>query len=171
MNHKTRGFTLTELIVYIAIFVILITTVTLFAMAFIKTTTKSRIKKEVASGTYSAMKTMVYEIKRANSVYTPTSVFDSYPGQLSLETSQELPEGEQTTYLDFYLDSDRLYLKREGQNPQLLISKNLKVTNLEFEYLASVPESIRIDLTMEYDTTASEYQYSYSLSSAGSIRK
>jgi prepilin-type N-terminal cleavage/methylation domain-containing protein len=168
MKHKTRGFTLTELIVYIAIFVILITTVTLFAMAFIKTTTKSRIKKEVASGAYSAMKTMVYEIKRANSIYTPTSVFDSHPGQLSLETSQELPEGEQTTYIDFYLDSDRLYLKRESQNPQLLISKNLKVTNLEFEYLASAS---RITLTLEYDTLASEYQYSYSLSSGGSIRK
>ncbi len=172
MNHKTRGFTLTELIVYIAIFVILITTVTLFAMAFIKATTKSRIKKEVVSGTYSAMKTMVYEIKRANSVYTPTSVFDSHPGQLSLETSQELPEGEQITHLDFYLDGEenhkRLYLKRESQNPQLLISKNLKVTNLEFEYLASAS---RIDLTLEYDTFAPEYQYSYSLSSGGSIRK
>ena len=168
MNHKTRGFTLTELIVYIAIFVILITTVTLFAMAFIKTTTKSRIKKEVTLGTYSAMKVMIYEIKRANSIYTPTSVFDSHPGQLSLETSQELPEGEQATYLDFYLDSDRLYLKRESQNPQLLISKNLKVTNLEFEYLASAS---RIDLTLEYDTSVSEYQYSYSLSSGGSIRK
>lgn len=168
MNHKTRGFTLTELIVYIAIFVILITTVTLFAMAFIKTTTKSRIKKEVASGTYSAMKVMVYEIKRANSIYAPTSVFDSHPGQLSLETSQELPQGEQITYSDFYLDGDKLYLKRENQNPQLLISKNLKVTNLEFEYLASAS---RIDLTLEYDTLASEYQYSYSLSSGGSIRK
>ena len=165
---KSKGFTLTELIIYIAVFVILITTVTLFAMAFIRTTTKSRIKKEVASGTYSAMKVMVYEIKRANGVYAPTSVFDSHPGQLSLETSQELPEGEQITYLDFYLDGDKLYLKRESQNPQLLISKNLKVTNLEFEHLASAS---RIDLTLEYDTLASEYQYSYSLSSGGSIRK
>lgn len=166
-----KGFTLTELMVYIAIFVILITTVTLFAMAFIKATTKSRIKKEVASGTYSAVKAMVYEIKRANSVYTSTSVFDSHPGQLSLETSQELPEGEQITYLDFYLDGDKLYLKRESQNPQFLISENLKVTNLEFEHLASTPESVRINLTLEYDTPVFEYQYSYSLSSGGSIRK
>ena len=171
ITHNKKGFTIVELIVYIAVFVILITTVTLFAMAFIKATTKSRIKKEVVSGAYSAIEAMVYEIKRANSVYAPTSVFDSHPGQLSLETSQELPEGEQVTYIDFYLDSDRLYLKRESQDPQLLISKNLKVTNLEFEHLASALESVRIDLTMEYNTPVSEYQYSYSLSSSGSIRK
>ena len=84
MKHETcnkKGFTLAELIVYVAVFVILITTVTLFATAFIKATTKSRIKKEVSLGTYSAMKTMVYELKRANSIYTPTSVIDSHPGQ------------------------------------------------------------------------------------------
>ncbi len=166
------GFTLLELLVYIAIFAILMVSITLFAIAFIKTTAKSRVKKEVSLGCYSAMKVMVYEIKRANNVYTPTSVFDSSSGQLSLETSQELPEGEQITYIDFYLDGNKkLYLKREEQNPQLLISENLKVTNLEFEHLSSSLESVRINLTLEYDTSASEYQYSYSLSSSGSIRK
>jgi len=169
---KSKGFTLIELLVYIAIFAILLTTISLFAIAFIKSTAKSRIKKEVSYSTYSAMKTMLYEIKRANRVYTPTSVFDNPSGQLSLETSQELPAGEEITYLDFYLDSDnKLYIKREGQNPRLLISENLKITNLEFEHLASASESVRINLTIQYDTTAPEYQYSYSLSSSGSIRK
>lgn len=167
-----QGLVLVELLVYIAIFAILIVSITLFAIAFIKTTAKSRIKKEVSLGTYSAMRTMVYEIKRANSVYTATSIFDSHPGQLSLETGYELPSGEQVTYLDFYLDNDnKLYIKRESQDPQLLISENLRVINLEFEYLASASESIRINLTLEYDTPASEYQYSYSLSSSGSIRR
>ena len=70
------------------------------------------------------------------------------------------------------MDSDKkLYIKREAKNPQLLISENLKVINLEFEHLVSSPDSIRINLTLEYDTTASEYQYSYSLSSSGAIRK
>lgn len=175
MKHVTcnkRGFALVELLVYIAIFVILILSVTLFAIAFIKTTAKNRIKKEVSLGAYSAMKSMVYEIKRANSVYAPTSIFGIDPGQLSLETSQELPNGEEITYLDFYLDNDnRLYIKRENQEPQLLISENLKVASLEFEYLASSSESVHVDLTLEYDTTVSEYQYSYNLSSSASIRK
>ncbi len=169
---KSKGFTLIELVIYMAVFAILITSITLFAISFVKSTTKSRIKKEVSLGTYSAMKAIVYELKRANSVYTPTSIFSNHPGQLSLETSQELPDGEQVTYLDFYLDNDnKLYIKRENQDPQLLISENLRVTNLEFEYLAASSEAVRINLTLEYDTPASEYQYSYSLSSSGSIRR
>ncbi len=169
---KSRGFTLVELLIYMAIFAILIAAITLFAVAFIKSTAKSRIKKEVSLGAYSVVKTMVYEIKGANSVYAPTSIFDSSSGQLSLETSLELPEGEQITYLDFYLDSNnKLYIKREGQNPKLLLSENLRVTNLEFEHLASVSESVLVNLTLEYLTSASEYQYSYSLTSSGSIRK
>ncbi len=168
----SKGFTIVELLVYIAIFAILITSVTAFAISFVENSSKTKIKKEVSLGAYSAMKSMVYEIKRANKVYIPTSNFDNHPGQLSLETSHELPLDEQRTYIDFYLDDqNRLYLKAEGQDPQLLISENLKVANLEFEYLASSSESIRIDLTMEYDTSNPEYKYSYSLTSSGSIRK
>ena len=169
---KSKGFTLIELIVYVAVFAILITTITLFAIAFIKTTAKNRIKKEVVLGAYSAMNSIIYEIKRANNIYTPTSVFNNISGQLSLETSQGLPSGEEITYLDFYLDSDnKLYIKREGQNPQILISENLKVTNLEFEHLDSTIDSVQINLTAEYDATVSEYQYSYSLSSSASLRR
>lgn len=172
MPAGRQGFTLIELLIYIAVFAILITTITLFAISFVRSTTKSRIKKEVSLGVYSAMKAIVYELKRANSVYTPTSVFSSHPGQLSLETGQELPDGEQITYVDFYLDSDnKLYIKRENQDPRLLISENLEVTNLEFEPLGFIPGSIRINLTLKRDTSISEYQYSYSLSSSGSIRK
>lgn len=171
-ENKKQGFTLIEVLVYIFIFIILITTITLFALSFIETTAKTRIKREVSLSAYATMKTILYEIKRADSIYTPTSIFNTHPGQLSLETRQELPSGEEITYIDFYLDSDnKLYIRRESQTPQLLISENFKVTNLEFEYLVSSLESIRINLTLEYDTAAPEYQYSYSITSSGSIRK
>jgi len=172
MAKEKQGFTLIELIIYLAVFVILITAVTLFAMDFIKAAGKSRIKKEVSWGARSAMERMIHEIKRATSVYAPTSVFNAHPGQLSLETAEALPNEEQTTYVDFYLDNDnKLYTKRENQQPQLLISGNLRVTNLEFEYFASLSESIKINLAITYNSTAPEYQYSYGLSSSATIRK
>jgi type II secretory pathway pseudopilin PulG len=171
-NKKGAGFTLIEVLVYIFIFIILITTITLFAFSFTETTTKTRIKREVSLSAYSIMKIILYEIKRADSIYTATSIFDTHPGQLSLETKQETPLGEKITYIDFYLDSDnKLYMRRESQTPQLLISEDFKVTNLEFKYLAFSLESIRINLTLEYDTAVSKYQYSYDLTSSGSIRK
>jgi len=170
--NKKQGFTLMELVIYLGIFIIIITTLSLFAITFIKAIHKSQIKKEVSLNAYSAMRTMLYEIKTAKNIYNPISIFDFNPGQLSIETTNNLPAGEQITYIDFYIDDDnKLYLKRENQEPQVLISEDLRMDNLQFEYIASSPESIRISITVAYDTNNPEYQYSYNLSSAASIRK
>lgn len=171
-KSKKNGFTLLELLIYVGIFIILISIITLFSVTLIRSVNKNYIKKEVAGSAYTAMKTMLYEIKAAKDVYVPTSVFDINPGQLSLETAQDTPEGENTTYVDFYLDNNgKLCVKREGKDAEYLISENLKVSNLDFEYLSSVSNSIRINLTVLYDTFSPEYQYSYTLTSTGTIRK
>lgn len=172
MPAGRQGFTLIELLIYLAIFAVLITTISVFSITTIKTIRRGQIRKEVVSAAYSAMKTMLYEIKSASNVYNPTSVFNGHPGQLSLQTTEYLPEGENLTYIDFYLDNNnKLYLKKEGYNPQILISDKLDITNLEFEYLASSSELVKIDLTIIYNTFNPEYQYSYSLTSSAGIRE
>jgi prepilin-type N-terminal cleavage/methylation domain-containing protein len=171
-ERKKNGFTLIELLIYLAIFVILITAITVFSVTTIKTIRKSQIRKEVVNAAYSAMRTMLYEIKAAANVYNPTSVFNVSPGQLSLQTAEYLPLGENLTYIDFYLDSDnKLYLKKEGQDAQSLISDKLNIANLEFEYFASSSELVKINLTISYDVSNPEYQYSYSLSSSAGVRE
>lgn len=171
-ENPQKGFSLIEVLFYISIFVILISVVTLFAATFIKSVNKNHIKKEVAQGAYAAINNIIYEIENADNVYFPTSVFSEHPGQLSLKTTQKLPEGEQITYIDFYLDNNnRLYIKREGEDARLLTSENLRVTNLEFQYLANSSESIRINLAVDYDISDPEYQYSYALISSAAVRK
>ncbi|MFZ5559202.1 MAG: hypothetical protein ACOZAL_00150 [Patescibacteria group bacterium] len=165
------GFTLIELVIYVSIFIILIISITLFALTFIEANTKSKIKKDISSAAYSIIKSISYEVKRADDIYVPTSIFNSPLGQLSLMTSQQIPSGEKIGYIDFYLDNGKVYLKREGQNPQILISENFKVTKLEFDHLPSSPDSVRINLTIEYDTSAPKYRFSYSLNSLANIRK
>ena len=118
------------------------------------------------------MSSIIYEIENADDIYVPTSIFNSHPGQLSLKTTQKLPEEEQETYVDFYLDeNNRIYFKREGQEPFLLTSENLFVTDLQFQRLSSSSESVRISIRINYDISDPEYQYSYSLISAAAIRK
>ena len=167
-----KGFTLIELVIYVSIFIVLVVTITLFAMTFTETAARTRIKRELSSSAYAAMKTILYEMKRADKIYLPTSVFNTQPGQLSLETSQELPTGESSTYIDFYLDSDsKLYLKREGKGPQPLIPEDFRVTKLEFESIGPSFRSVRINLTLESDNPIPGYQYFYTLTSSGSLRK
>ncbi|MFH1129389.1 MAG: hypothetical protein V1686_01480 [Patescibacteria group bacterium] len=166
-----QAFTIIELLMYLSVFVILITVITVFAITSIKTVHKNQTKKEVSSAAYSIMRLMLLEIKTATSVYNPTSLFNTNLGQLSLETTTGLPVGERLSYVDFYFDDNNdFYLKRDGQEPQLLISDKLKVTSLEFLYIASISESIKINLTVEYNTTNPEYQFSYNLSSMAVTR-
>lgn len=165
-----KGFTLMELIVYIAIFAILMLVVSSFVLGLIKVNTKYQTKREVAENAMNIMKTLSYEIQQASSIYTPTSALGSSPGQLSLETTLNLPTDEKRTYIDFYLDSENLYLKREGVDPLKLNSANTKITNLVFEKFK--PEAVKIQLTVAYKSPATkpEYQFSYFLVSAVLLR-
>lgn len=149
-----KGFTLIELLIYTTTFVIITIILTLFVFNLIKVQAKIRISKEVLESSQRVMEIMLWEIKHAQSVYTPTSVFGASPGQLTLETSQNAPEGEETAYIDFYLGSDdRLYLKREEQEAEALAPKDIKINTLIFNYLtATGTDSIRIELSASYNS-------------------
>jgi len=117
-----KGFTLIEMLIYIGILTIIILFTIYFVSWGIKMSAKSKASQEVLENAKLAMEKIVFEIRGAKEIYTPTSVFDAHPGQLSLKTQQNLPEGENVNYADFYLENEKIYLKRESQNPQALTS-------------------------------------------------
>lgn len=172
MNKK--GFTLIELVIYTAAFVIIAILLTLFVFDLIKVQAKIRISKEVSENSQRATEIMLWEIRHAHSIYTPTSVFDNSPGQLTLETSQNTPEGEEATYISFYLgNDDRLYLKREEQETEALTPENIKINALIFNYLtAAGTDSIRIELSASYRSASLKlaYQATTTLISSASLR-
>ncbi|MBL7154936.1 MAG: type II secretion system protein [Candidatus Portnoybacteria bacterium] len=169
-----KGFTLIELVIYTAVFTIVTIMLTLFIFNLIRVQAKIRMSKEVSENTQRAMEIMLWEIKHAQSVYTPTSIFDSSPGQVTLETSQNAPAGEETTYIDFYLGSDdRLYLKREEQEAEALAPKDIKINALIFNYLrATGTDSIRIELSASHRSASLKpaYQATTTLFSSASLR-
>jgi len=152
MNKKNTGFTLIELIIYIAVFAIIATILTLFVFNFINVYTKIRITKEVSENSQIAMETMLLEIRHAKDIYTPTSSLGTHPGQLSLKTAKETPIGEETAYVDFYLDENkRLCVKKDGQEAEPLTSENIEINNLIFNYLTTdKSKSVRIELLANY---------------------
>ncbi|NQV00909.1 MAG: prepilin-type N-terminal cleavage/methylation domain-containing protein [Parcubacteria group bacterium] len=171
---EKKGFTLIELLIYITTFVIITIILTLFVFNLIKVQTKIRISKEVLENSQRAMDIMLWQIKHAKNIYSPTSVFESHPGQLSLETEKNTPEGEEITYLDFYLDENsRLCLKTEGNEAEPLISENIKINNLVFSRLINDnTESIRIEMSAIYNIPSEKiaYQATTTLISSTNLR-
>ena len=170
-----KGFTLIEMLIYIGILTIIILFTIYFVSWGIKMSAKSKASQEVLENAKFAMEKIIFEIRSAKEIYTPTSVFDAHPGQLSLKTQQNLPEGENATYADFYLENEKIYLKRESQNPQALTSERVKVTNLVFRHLNSAfsTSSIQAELKIEYKTSSKkpEWQAQTFLISTATLRK
>jgi len=147
------GFTLIELLIYVAILVIVSSLIVAFAFWSIRVNSNSKAKAEVQNNSRRAVEIMAYEIRQAQSIYTPTSVFGAHSGQLSVETLLDAPSGETKTYKDFYLDDGKIYFKREEQLPEVLTSDQVRVTNLMFKHIdpGSSPEGVQINLTLEYN--------------------
>lgn len=150
---KDQGFTLIEVLIYAALLVIVGVAVSSFFIQITNVVETSRRSREALDNARRSMNVIAQEIRHAEAVYTPTSAFaPSDPGQLSLETSRDLPADENATYVDFYVDDERIYIKRESQGAQLITSEKVKVTQLTFTHLngSSGTEAVQINLTIEY---------------------
>ena len=164
------GFSLIEALVYIAVLSIIITAVVSFILWSVYSYTKAKVARETLDNAERVIRVITNEIREADSIYTPTTT----ASQLSLETVKYLPLGEEITYIDFYLCDSRLCFKKESQDPIVLTSDEVEITNLTFNQISSggVESSIQISLTIDYKnpTGRSEYDASVSLTSTASLR-
>lgn len=173
-NMKSKGFTLLELLIYIAIIAFVITAVSALLLWGIRMRAKAKITDEVSRQADRAMAIMLREVREAQSVYTPTSVFFASPGQLSLQSAKYVTAGEGVGYIDFFLCGSRLCLKKEGQNPVAFTSENVAIDELVFSPVggSADPSAVRISLTLRYNSPAQQPAYtgSVTLQSSATIR-
>lgn len=143
-----RGFTIIEVIAYVAVLGIIGTSFSSVLLWGIKTYTKSQAMQETTWNAKRAMDIIVQEIREAEDVYSPTTS----TSQLSLETSKYTPSGHATSFIDFFLCEEKLCFKRESQPAVVLTSNNARVTELSFQEVrtaATIP-SVQVILEVEY---------------------
>ncbi len=150
-SKKHNGFTLIEIIVYVALFGIVVSVVLDVIMFVYSTNKKTTSYMQVNSDALSAMERMTYEITGSQYIYLATSSFDNpSSGQLSLATEIYATANDDITYLDFYVDSNTLFLKKDGQDPVPLTSKNVSVSTFNVSYYKNgARESVKIDMTIQ----------------------
>lgn len=143
------GFTLVEILVYVAVLAIIVSAVFSFLLWAAQSQVEASSKRRVILEGSKVLELVAKEVREATSVYTPTSVFLSHPGQLSLQTQKSLPTGEQETFVDFFICETRLCMKKELQDPLALTSPDVVVDSLMFSQVVSgtIP-SLRMELTL-----------------------
>lgn len=163
-NYK--GFTLVEVLLYTAVLTIIVTVIGSFFLWIVRSNTKARVTRETLDSSRRVIEIMTYEIKEAESIYSPTIDSD----QLSLETTKHLPDGEETSYIDFFLCGDRLCMKKESQNSIAITSDQVRVSKFIFTQIAtSVVPSIQIDLKIDYKNPNNRREYQSSVETVSTI--
>jgi type II secretory pathway pseudopilin PulG len=171
---KGAGFTLVEMLVYIAIVSMVGGVLTSVLISNLRAYDKSQARQNVLNNVHDSLRIITEEIKYAKSVYTPTSVFASDSGQLSLEVTFNLPAGENITYIDYYLDGGRIYEKREGLLTLPITSERVFVERLRFEQntVSASQDSVSVEIEARINTTSvkPKDQARVTLTSAASLR-
>ena len=169
-NKSNRGFTIIEILTYIGIFSIIIVMLSVFIISANRSSTKIQTTRTTIDNVERVLQRISYEIKGAKSIYTPTT----NSTQLSLETLYYLPEGESSTFIDFFVCGTQICLKKESFPPIALTSENVFVKDLSFNQIAatSTIPSIQINLTLEYKNpqNRSEYQSLFTATTTASMR-
>jgi prepilin-type N-terminal cleavage/methylation domain-containing protein len=168
-NRKTeRGFTVIELLVSVGILSIMLVLLLGFVFGIVNSNDKTKADRYAVNNARRAMDVMTYEIKHATSVYTPTTT----QNQLSLETTNYLPEYETTSYVDFFLCGTSLCMKKESQDPIAITSDTVEISDVTFTQLTngSYP-SVNIAMTVQYGSGADQFHTSsITLNSTASLR-
>jgi prepilin-type N-terminal cleavage/methylation domain-containing protein len=147
MATKQRGFSMVEMLIYLA----LLASVTVFLLNGISAITKSyadiRLAKAVTASASDALQRIVYEVRQASSFDLAGSTFSSHPGVLSLVSTSA--DGATTT-VAFSVNSGILRVSRGGVDEGPLTLSGASVTNFTLALLQNgVSNGVRITLTLQ----------------------
>jgi len=169
--NNQKGFTLIELILYIAIISIFITGTILFAWDIIHASVKSDTHREVSQNLRLASMRIAHEIRNASGINSSPSL----PGSsISLTNTDPLKN---PTIIDVSSGRIRIGQGNSGScpssSPCFLTSNNVTVTSLQFTDLSSAGgESKNVNYVIDLESNADrkEWQKSQSYENSVEIR-
>ena len=153
-----------EMLIYAAILAVVSIFVVNSILMIVKSFNNYRTWRYVNASGEAAMERIVREIKLADSINAGTSVFDSNPGRLVLNTID--PDSESATTIEFYVSSSSLMVKEGGATGVTLTPSAVNLTNLIFREVATSTnaksKAIRVEMEIRsgegiYQKTAKFY--------------
>lgn len=147
---RKKGFSLIEMVVYIAILVFMLVIVIEVVFSIARSSRTVRAVRNVETSAISALERMGRELRKADSINTASSTLSTSPGVLSLSGE----ESGVAYSAQFYLSGGRVMLRENGIETGALTHASSTVTSLVFSrFYATSTEGIRIQISIESGTT------------------
>lgn len=167
-NYEKQGFTLIEILIYIAILALVFVSMIVFFLNNISSNIKANSYQEVQQNGRFVMTKISQEMKKAIGINSPV------PGSSGTSLSLVMSDSNlNPTVLD--LNNGKLRIAQGSSAPVDLTTDQVLVTNLQFTNLsyAGTPGTVRTEMTIEYLNPAnkSEYQASLDLKTTISLLK
>ena len=168
-QNKNNGFTFLELIIYIAIITVVLSSLVRFAWSAIGNSVKSTTQQEVYASARYVSERIKYEIRNANGINEGSSTFDASPGVLSLvQTAPDNP-----TVID--LSAGEVRIKQGAAAAVNLNSTDTTVTSLVFTNYSSGDNKTKhigftMTITSNYGSVRQEYTDTVTLRSSAEVR-
>ncbi len=145
-----RGFSLVEMLFYVAILAISLVTVMQTLVVITRSYGILRSAQRVEQEASFSLDRMVREVRDASDVSDAESTFSVHPGKLFLTTTTS--EGAART-VEFSLTAGKLSLKENGVVTGLLSSDKTSISNLVFRKITTArSKGVKIEMTMQSGT-------------------
>lgn len=146
---NTRGFTLFETIVSIALLPIVVLLVVQALFSEIETLMLARIDRTITDAASTILERLTQEIRLGESVVIGSSVLNANPGQLTLQ-SFTTPTSTVSATVTIALTGDTVTIERSGGSATTLSEERVRVTNLTFIHAINAQsELVQTTLTLE----------------------
>jgi len=163
IKQSRRGFTLIELILYVALAAAMILSVSVFLSAMLQSRVRNQTVSEVEGQGIQVMQRILQAVRSSEAVNSPEAGLSDSSLSLDVLTSVLDP-----TVFDISLGSIRM---QEGsEDPIPLTSSRVIVTDLIFRNLSrsGTPGIIRVQFTLTHLNQEGRYEYDYSKVFGGS---
>ena len=164
------GFSLVEIIVYVGL---LGMALVFMVNSFVQVTAvyaRARAEREVLTNARAVLAAIADTASAADSIYVPTSRFNSDTGQLSLATAAISISGETKSYLDFWVDGGRVFQRVEGQGSVALTALTVRVSQFRVERIVQGIARESVKATIRVDAAGTKFPASATLNATTALR-
>lgn len=148
-QHTARGFTLIEILVYLAVFVLIATALVVTFLSFNTTFVRNQTERALTQEARLALDTISLSIRDAGMLNTAQSILNTSPGVL------ELKSGATTTRFYKSSSSGALVYAINGSEVGPLTSDAVTVKRLTFHhFVGSTTDLVRVELTLHAENKA-----------------